>query len=202
VARPHRSADRVTHAELSGSWVLDVRALSRQPGHLRRVSLDVEVPDDLGTEIISATPGSMVHLDLRLETVAEGIVATGTVTGEFSGECVRCLAPVALTETADFQELYVYPESDAEDDEAFRLSGDDLDLEPAVRDALVLDLPFQPLCRPDCPGLCVQCGFPYAEDPGHHHDDGIDPRWAALQVLTGDEQVPTGESETQDRTTS
>jgi uncharacterized protein len=199
VSRPHRSADRVAHRELSGPWVLDVRAMSRQPGHLRRVSLDVDAPDDLGTEIITAVPGSTIHLDLRLETVAEGIVATGTVSAAFAGECVRCLATLAFTETADFQELYVYSESDAEDDEALRLSGDDLDLEQAVRDALVLDLPFQPLCRADCPGLCVECGFPFAEDPGHHHDDGVDPRWAALQALAGDEQAQTGESETLDR---
>jgi uncharacterized protein len=102
---------------------------------------------------------------------------------------------VAFSESVDFQELYVYPESDAEDDEAFRLSGDDLDLEQAVRDALVLDLPFQPLCRPDCPGLCVECGFPFAEDPEHHHDDRIDPRWAALQVLAGDRQVGGGDGD-------
>ena len=195
VARPHRSADRLARPELSGPWVLNVRTLSRQPGHLRRVSLDVPAPDDLGTEIVRAVPGSPVHLQARLETVAEGIVATGTVSAEFAGECVRCLTPVTLSESVDFQELFVYPESDAEDDEAFRLSGDDLDLEQAVRDALVLDLPFQPLCRPDCPGLCVECGFPFAEDPGHHHDDRIDPRWAALQGLPG-------ESETHDRPTS
>ena len=109
MSRPHRSADRVAHHELSvrGSST-SVHLGRRQPGHLRRVSLDVEAPDDLGTEIITATPGSNVHLDLRLETVAEGIVATGTVSAGFAGECVRCLAPVAFTETADFQELYVY----------------------------------------------------------------------------------------------
>jgi len=71
----------------------------------------------------------------------------------------------------------------AEDDEAFRLDGDDLDLEPAVRDALVLALPFQPRCRPDCPGLCTICGAHLADDPEHTHDERIDPRWAALLEL-------------------
>ena len=68
-----------------------------------------------------------------------------------------------------------------------RLSGDHLDLEPAVRDALVLDLPFQPLCRPECPGLCVECGFRLADDPAHDHGDKIDERWAGLRSLTEDQ---------------
>jgi DUF177 domain-containing protein len=187
VSRPHRSADRVTHQDAPGPWSLDVRALSRQPGHLRRVSLDVDAPDDLGTVVLKARVDSLVHLDLRLETVAEGIVATGTVSAEMAGECARCLDPLEFVETAEFQELYVYPESDAEEDEALRLSGDHLDLEPAVRDALVLDLPFQPLCRPECPGLCVECGFRLADDPAHDHGDKIDERWAGLRSLTEDQ---------------
>ena len=83
---------------------------------------------------------------------------------------------------ADFQELFVYEESDAED-EALRMEGDLLDLEPVLRDAVVLSLPFQPLCRDDCPGLCVECGARLADDPDHQHDEAIDPRWAALQTL-------------------
>jgi uncharacterized protein len=65
---------------------------------------------------------------------------------------------------------------------------DDLvDLEPVIRDALVLELPFQPLCSDDCPGLCPECGASLKEDPDHHHDASIDPRWAGLASLQGDE---------------
>jgi uncharacterized protein len=53
-----------------------------------------------------------------------------------------------------------------------------------LRDAVVLALPFQPLCQDDCPGLCVECGARLADDPGHQHDEPVDPRWAALQGLT------------------
>ena len=73
-------------------------------------------------------------------------------------------------------------------DETSRLEGDLLDLEPLLRDAVVLALPFQPLCQDDCPGLCVECGARLADDPDHGHETQIDPRWAALQGLAQDEQ--------------
>src|SRR5579859_2013342 len=76
-------------------------------------------------------------------------------------------------------------DSDEQDDEDLYLDGDLLNLEPVLRDAVVLVLPMSPLCREDCPGLCVECGVPLAEaGPGHRHDDAADPRWAALKQLT------------------
>jgi len=74
-----------------------------------------------------------------------------------------------------------YADSDGPEDEERYLDGDLLDLEPAVRDAVVLALPMSPLCRDDCPGLCVECGVPLADaGPGHRHEDLPDPRWAGL----------------------
>jgi uncharacterized protein len=73
--------------------------------------------------------------------------------------------------------------ADPEDDETSRLEGDLLDLEPLLRDAVVLALPFQPLCEDDCPGLCTECGARLADDPDHAHEAAIDPRWAGLQQL-------------------
>lgn len=172
---PHRRSD--------SALVLDTRQLERRPGQMRRYHVDAPAPDDLGTVVLAVEAGSPVTIDLRLESVAEGIVATGTASARVHGECVRCLIEIAADQTVDFQELYVYPESDAEEDEALRLDGDDLDLEPAVRDALVLALPFQPCCRPDCPGLCPRCGARLADHPDHHHDDEVDPRWSALGDL-------------------
>ena len=66
-------------------------------------------------------------------------------------------------------------------------SRDDLlDLEPLLRDAVVLALPFQPLCEDDCPGLCAECGARLADDPDHAHEAAIDPRWAGLAALQQD----------------
>ena len=72
------------------------------------------------------------------------------------------------------------------------LQDDLVDLEPLLRDAVVLALPFQPLCRDDCPGLCTECGARLADDPDHQHEDAIDPRWAALQGLTDKTEEATG----------
>jgi uncharacterized protein len=153
---------------------------------MRKVRRDVEAPAELGTEVIGIPKGSELALDLRLESVMEGILVSGTVRGRAAGECVRCLDDVSLDIEADLQELYVYPgrTPEGEEDEDLRELEDDLiDLEPAIRDAVVPALPFQPVCREDCPGLCSECGARLADDPGHHHDSA-DPRWAALQDLT------------------
>ena len=113
----------------------------------------------------------------------EGVLVTGTARAGLVGECARCLEEIDDDIVGDFQELFVYDTSDAGEDEASRLEGDLLDLEPLLRDTVVLALPFQPLCRDDCPGLCIECGARLADDPDHQHDEPIDPRWAKLQGL-------------------
>jgi uncharacterized protein len=121
----------------------------------------------------------------------EGVLVSGSVTATVSGECVRCLDPVSRALAVDLQELWTYPgrerevrhdgaDDEAGEDELPRLDGDLLDLEPVLRDAVVLALPLQPLCRDDCPGLCPECGAHLAGDPGHGHET-VDPRWAALR---------------------
>ncbi len=169
--------------------MLDTRELGRRPGSERRVSLTVPAPADLGIEVLRVPEDSPVELDLRLEAVVEGVLVTGTAAAGLVGECVRCLAEVDETIDSDLTELFVYDDgkdeaADDEDDETSRLQGDLLDLEPALRDAVVLALPFQPLCREDCPGLCAECGARLADDPEHQHDEAVDPRWAALRDLT------------------
>lgn len=152
---------------------------------MRKVHRDVEAPGDLGTDVIGIPEGSALELDLRLESVMEGVLVSGTVRGRAVGECARCLGDVESVVDADLQELYVYPgrAPEGQDDDELRELEDDLvDLEPAIRDAVVLALPFQPVCRQDCPGLCSECGARLADAPEHHHESA-DPRWAALQGL-------------------
>jgi uncharacterized protein len=174
--------------------VLDTRELGRRPGSQREVSRTVPAPADLGIEVLHVAPGAQVELDLRLEAVMEGVLVTGTATADLEGECVRCLDPIVETLDVSFQELYVYDDSrdsrdqpsDEEDDGVSMLEDDLLDLEPLLRDAVVLALPFQPLCEEDCPGLCTECGAQLREDPDHTHEAPIDPRWAALGSLEQD----------------
>lgn len=176
--------------------VLDTHELDRRPGSMIRLARDVPAPADLGTEVIGVTAGSQMHLDLRLESVLEGVLVTGTVQGRATGECIRCLTGVEQDVEAFLTELYAYPgkrpDEDVDEDEVHELHGDLIDLEPVLRDAVVPALPFQPVCRPDCPGLCSECGASLADDPEHHHDVA-DPRWAALQGLALDEGQPTNE---------
>ena len=174
--------------------VLDTRELGRRPGSEREVVLTVPAPAELGIEVLRVPEGSPVELDLRLEAVMEGVLVTGTAQAGLSGECARCLDPIEDEILARFQELFVYEDgrhdqSDEDlDDETSRLEGDLVDLEPLLRDAVVLALPFQPLCMDDCPGLCTECGARLADDPDHTHEAPIDPRWAGLEKLQQDAQ--------------
>ena len=180
------------HLDPRAPLVLDTRELGRRPGSQREMSHSVPAPADLGIEVLSVPEGSPVELDLRLEAVMEGVLVTGSAHAVLAGECVRCLDPIEDDVVARFQELYVYDDAghdQAADEESdvSRLEGDLLDLEPALRDAVVLALPFQPLCEEDCPGLCIECGARLADDPDHTHEAPIDPRWAGLAALKQDD---------------
>jgi uncharacterized protein len=175
--------------------VLDTRELGRRPGSQRRKTFSAPAPADLGIEVLRVPEGSPIEFELRLEAVMEGVLVTGQAQAELEGECVRCLEEIHDRVVADFQELFVYEESDTaqspqdgEDDDVSRMEGDLLDLEPVLRDSIVLTLPFQPLCQDDCPGLCVECGARLADAPGHRHEDPVDPRWAKLQQISGSQQ--------------
>ena len=167
--------------------VLDTRELGRRPGSMRPVQFPALAPDDLGGELIGVPAGSDIDLDLRLESVMEGVLVSGHATVQLAGECGRCLEPVRESLTVRLQELYVYPESTTdeteEDEETAQMEGDLLDLEPALRDAVVLSLPLTPLCRQDCSGLCAECGERLDDLPEDHQHDAPDPRWSALHDL-------------------
>ncbi|GAB2759792.1 YceD family protein [Streptomyces bullii] len=174
--------------------VFDTHELGRRPGALQRLTRTVEAPKDFGIkEVVGVPEGAPVELELRLESVMEGVLVTGTARATAEGECVRCLEPLQLDVEADLQEMFSYPDADdrgrpkaepaddAEEDEDRLFVEDGLfDLEPVLRDAVVLALPMQPVCQEDCPGLCSECGVRLADDPDHHHD-AVDIRWAALQ---------------------
>ncbi len=179
--------------------VFDTHELGRRPGALQRLTRTIDAPKDFGIQGVVGVPeGAPVELELRLESVMEGVLVTGTARAQAEGECVRCLEPLQLDVEAEFQEMFSYPDADdrgrhhsaepgddAEDDEDRLFLEDGLfDLEAVLRDAVVLALPMQPVCQEDCPGLCAECGARLADDPDHHHD-AVDIRWAALQGLAG-----------------
>lgn len=160
--------------------VLDTRELGRRPGSMRRVRRTVPAPQGWQLEMVGVPAGADVELDLRLESVMDGVLVSGTVTAPVSGECGRCLEPFSRSETVDVQELFAY---EPVDEETPTLEGDFIDAEPLFRDAVVLGLPLTPLCDDDCQGLCATCGVRLDDvEPDHAHDE-TDPRWVALAAL-------------------
>jgi uncharacterized protein len=185
---PHVRRKTATTLDPRGALVFDTRALGRQPGAAREETRTIPAPEPLRVELASVPAGAEVELSVRLEAVHEGVLVTGTATAPVTGECARCLEPLTTSVEASFQELYHYDPSppEAEDEEdILLLEGDLLDLEPVLRDAVVLALPLSPLCSDDCAGLCVRCGARLADAPGHQHDDAVLPEWEALRQFSG-----------------
>ena len=178
------------HPDPKGPLVLDVRDLGRRPGSMLELSRDVAAPADLGTPMIGVVEGSAMHLEVRLESVVEGVLVHADVTAPLVGECGRCLDPFTDEIEVRVLELFSYPErleeiGGADDEEEVPVMvGDLLDLESTVRDALVLELPINPLCDPDCAGLTLT--GEKAERKPEEPAAPVDARWAALQALAED----------------
>jgi uncharacterized protein len=149
---------------------------------MREHVIEATAPEGWGLDLVKIPAGTPVVIDARFESVMDGVLVTAEVEVPVAAECGRCLDPVTFDLVAPVQELYAY-EPDPADEDSLTLNGDTLDLEPVVRDAVVLALPMNPLCDPDCLGLCAECGARLADvEPGHAHSQ-VDPRWAALALL-------------------
>ncbi len=164
--------------------VLDVRELGRRAGAMMTIRRTVPAPTDLVNPMIGIPAGSDLAVDVMAESVIEGVLITGTAQGVSQGFCSRCLEPVSSPLTVDVQELFQYADAndDDQDEELPTFDGELIDLEPTIRDAVVLALPIAPVCDEDCQGLCSECGVRIADNPGHHHDQ-TDPRWAVLGTV-------------------
>ncbi|WP_198048912.1 YceD family protein [Mycobacterium triplex] len=169
---------------------VDVTRLGRRPGSMVTLRNTVPSPLRIGLDMIAIPQGAPLDMDLRVESVSEGVLVTGTVSGPTVGECSRCLTEVHGHVQVGLTELFAYPDSTTEatteEDEVGRVVDDRIDLEQSIIDAVGLDLPFAPVCQPDCPGLCPECGVLLVADPGHRHDT-IDPRWAKLVDMLSDD---------------
>lgn len=176
---------------------IDIARLGRRPGAMVTLRDTVPSPSRIGLDMIAIALGAPLDLDLQVQSVSEGVLVTGTVTAPTVGECARCLTPVDGRVQVRLTELFAYPDSTTEatteEDEVGRIVDDKIDLEQAVIDAVGLELPFSPVCSPDCPGLCPECGVSLAAEPDHQHDR-IDPRWSKLAAMFPREpDAPRGE---------
>ncbi len=181
----------IVSSPVNSPYALRVRDLAHRPGEMREHSLDVEVPDAMGAGVISVRQGAPMHLEVRLEGLHEGVLVSGHASAEAFGECSRCLIEISEPVEVDFAELFAY---DVSEDFDFFVRDDHVDCEPVVRDAVVLSLPFQPVCRPDCPGLDPETGERLADLEDHTPREVLDPRWAALSGFQ-----PTDDSNTPDQ---
>jgi uncharacterized protein len=160
---------------------IDVRELVGQPGSSRREHLRGTL-EGIGTELARVRDDDVIEGNLLLESLVEGILVSGTISSTMALRCARCLEPFDRDVVVEVHEMFVpTPEEDADD---YRLEPEGfIDPEQLVRDAVGVELPFSPLCRPDCLGLCPVCGGDRnrGECPGDH--PSIDPRWAGLEQL-------------------
>jgi len=184
---PHSSTKHPKGLDSRNPLVFDTRDLA--PGIARTLSRTVAAPAYMGVELARVPAGAELELEIQLEGVAEGVLVTATVGGPVTGECARCLEPFASVMKVSFQELFMLggdepaPQVEGEQDaDSYRLDPSGLlDLEPALRDAIVLELPLSPLCEAGCQGLCVECGVRLADaEPGHRHEERGS-GWAALK---------------------
>ncbi|MFF0496136.1 YceD family protein [Nocardia aobensis] len=176
--------------QTDADFVLDTRSLGRAPGSIRQVHRVVTASEKIGLDLIAIPAGAEIDLDLTLQAVSEGVLVTGSVSAPIEGECSRCLESFTDDLELEITELFAYPDSateqTTEEDEIYRLVDDMIDIEPVVTDAVGLELPLQPLCEPDCAGLCPECGVRMAiAGPDHTHEI-LDPRWAGLAKFAGE----------------
>ncbi len=162
---PHANSRNSKRLNLRMPLVFDTRTLG--PGVAASLTRTAPAPANLGVELVNVPEGAELELDVQLEGVAEGVLVTATVRAPLVAECARCLEPFASATEVRFTELFAYDAS-GDDVDGYLLDGDLLDLEPALRDALVLELPLAPLCADDCPGLCSECGVRLADTGAEH----------------------------------
>lgn len=167
---------------VNGPFAFPVRDILHRSGEMREFALDVPVPEKWGEGLVAVAEGEPISGDVRLEAVHEGILVTADLSTRYTGVCGRCLTDVAEPVEVAIVELFGYSGDEAAD---FEVQDDHVDLETLVRDSIVLALPFQPVCQPDCPGLDPATGEKLAE--GAVPETPIDERWAALKALTPDQ---------------
>ena len=166
-------------------FVVHVARLRRVAGthrhEVRRGPVDPELVTASNVADSTVPEGAEVSSDVVLQSFDGGVMVTGTVAAPWQGICRRCAVPVGGELSIAVRERFC-DTVDADDEEAYPIVDDALDLSPMIHDALVLELPLAPLCREDCKGLCPHCGADRNVEPCGCVAPR-DPRWANLDVL-------------------
>ena len=161
---------------------VDVRDLAGHPGESRAHRFDDPV-EGLRVELAEVRP-ARVNGNVRIDGVEGGVVVAGTLRAPCAFTCARCLTPFEGTVDAWVNDLFTKVPGEDE----YALDPEAMDLEPLVRDAVLLALPFSPVCREDCKGLCAECGKNRNDTDCGHPVESSDPRWAGLEQLLEQER--------------
>ena len=151
----------------------------RRPGLDRELDITVAF-STFGVEDDRVLPDAPVHVRMKLESLNDGLTVAGTITTDWHGSCRRCAIDVGGQLVADVEERY---QERVTDPDAFEFDGTQLDLEPMVREVILLEAPSTPLCREDCQGLCPTCGIDLNTATCNCEAAPVDLRWDALDQL-------------------
>lgn len=173
------SGSRRIEAVRPRPFLVSVTALRRSPGTVQRETRCGPL-EGLAVTSAHVPDGAEVCVEADLESVHGGIMAHGFVTAPWEGECRRCLGTASGTLRAEVRELF---EPGSGEVDTYPLQGEQLDLSPLARDAVLLELPQAPLCAEACKGLCPTCGANLNEGDCRCETQSTDPRWAALDAL-------------------
>lgn len=200
------------HRKDESAFLLNIHELPRRAGEMREYQLDVDAPFRVGVPLIAVPEGDLIELDVRCESVTEGVLITADIFAVAMGECIRCLDPVELEIDRKIQELYRYQptddkgrrtrqsdkgrngnrngnrkdeevEGDLDEVDVLYIEGEQANLEIPILDAIILSLPVNPLCDEECLGLCPDCGEKWENLPEDHSHGAVDIRWAGLENL-------------------
>ena len=188
-------------------WAIPVAQIASRAGQSKPIDADFPAPSGIGDSIVGIKEGEPVHVSGQFDSIVDGLIFTGRLVAPFVSVCTRCLKPIQRDWTVNVTSFFPYEDKSAagkggkagkngKEEEVDIIAGEDeaedtyplldggawADLEALLRDTLVEELPLQPLCKPDCKGLCSQCGIDLNENPDHQHDM-TDIRFAALEGL-------------------
>ena len=163
---------------------VNLHELPRRAGEMKNYHLEFAALEPIGTPMLAIKSGELLVIDFKAEAVSDGVLISGRIVSSAEGECGRCLDELKEDVDQEFRELFLYEsrksDNEEDDDELFAMDGDIADIEIPIRDAVVLAMPLNPLCRPDCLGLCSECGERMEKlGPDHTHEK-VDPRWSGL----------------------
>lgn len=188
-------------------WAVSVAQVASRPGQSKEIDATFPAPSSIGDEIVGVDEGTDVSVVGSFDSIVDGLILNARISAPVHAECTRCLKPIQRDWTVNVTSFFPYEDKSAagkggkagkngKEEEVDIIAGEDeaedtyplldggawADLEALLRDTLVEELPLQPLCKPDCKGLCSQCGIDLNENPDHQHDM-TDIRFAALEGL-------------------